>query len=154
MPRTDVTLLRNPNFSLTRKGLCSTCNACMTSMEGFRVLTACRGADDGVAGLTTGTDKVIPTVTPRYAIPAVSGSRDRARHFHLCGCRHSCSSCRLIPPSQLTLKSFVGQGARREPLVCVMECPQGPHWEIAHRAASVRALLTAGAFMTHQSCAT
>ena len=54
--------------------------------KAFRVLTACRGADDGVAGPTTGMDKVIPTVTPRYAIPAVSGSRDRARHFHLCGC--------------------------------------------------------------------
>ena len=26
-------------------------------------------------------------------------------------------------PSQLTLQSFVGQSARREPLTCVMECP-------------------------------
>ena len=30
--RKDVTLLRGPNFSLSRQGLCSTCNACMTSM--------------------------------------------------------------------------------------------------------------------------
>ena len=85
-----VTLLRGLNFAMTRQGLCRTCNACITSMEGFRVLTAWWGADDGVAGPTTGTDKGNSTVTPRYAIPAASGSRDGARHFHLCGCWHSC----------------------------------------------------------------
>ena len=30
--RKAVTLLRGPNFSLTRQGLCSTCNAYRTSM--------------------------------------------------------------------------------------------------------------------------
>ena len=30
--RKDVTLLRGLNFSLTRQGLRSTCNACMSSM--------------------------------------------------------------------------------------------------------------------------
>ena len=29
--RKGVTLLRGPNFPLTHQGLCSTCNACMTS---------------------------------------------------------------------------------------------------------------------------
>ena len=79
-------LLRGLSLSMTRQGHCRNCDACMASKEVFRVLTACRGADDGVAGPTTGTDKGNPTVTPRYANTAASGSRDRARHFHLCGC--------------------------------------------------------------------
>ena len=78
-----VALLRRPNFYLTRQGICSTSHACMTSMSGFRVLTACRGADDGLAGPTTGTDKGNPTVTPRYAILAASGPGTELDNFTL-----------------------------------------------------------------------
>ena len=88
--RKGVTLLRSPTFPLTHQGLCSTRNACMTSPEWFRVLTACRGADDGLSGQTTSADKENPSVPPRYVIPAASGSRVTARRSHLCGCWHSC----------------------------------------------------------------
>ena len=80
-------------------------------------------ANVGVFGHRTGTDKGSPTLTLRY-VPGASGSQDNARHFHLCGCWHSCRSCRLFLQSHLNLNSVVGQGARRDPLTCVMECSQ------------------------------
>ena len=61
-----------------------------------KVVITPKGADDDVAGPSTGTDKGDPTVTPTCAIPADSESGDRARHLHPCGWWHGCWPCMLV----------------------------------------------------------
>ena len=55
-----------------------------------KVVITPKGADDDVAGPSTGTDKGNPTVTPTCANPADSESGDRARHLQPCGWWHGC----------------------------------------------------------------